>query len=276
MNYFSVHAEHVHTKYFNIDNSTFTFLIYFHSFDCQKFNIIDCKCTTESGATFNADTACDSKCFPIEAVKSFKYLGITLDQNMSWTQHISELKTYLRSSTRSFYRLKKFCSLQTLKTVYHALFHSKLQYGISCWGSAYNINLKPLAILQKYAIRRISNAHRLAHSMVIFRSLKILPVKHLFYFRVSKIFFMRGGYFQSPIFDTSRNLRSLTRHVVDVPVFRTTHYRNSYPVVSFKLFNRLPLELRMIRSQSIFEKKVKLWLLGFDHDEIEVFLTYIA
>lgn len=223
--------------------------IYFHAKNCVSSNVSNCVCTV-----FNNQASCDSNCFKIELVKQFKYLGITIDQNMSWSEHILILKQYLRSAVRSLYRLRKFCDNKTLKTVYFGIFESKLQYGISCWGGAYQTKLQPLVVLQKCAIRKLCRANRLARSIILFRTLKILPLKHLYYFKVTTIFFIRGGYMQSPISNT-RNLRSNSINVVVLPTFRTTLFRNFYSVVSCKLFNRLPMNIRVLRSLSVFLKK---------------------
>lgn len=104
-----------------------------------------------------------------------------------------------------------------------------------------------------------------------FRKLNILPIKHLYYYKVLKIFFRRCGYQQSPIY-SAYNLRSYSHAHVVAPTSRTTLFRNFYTTTSCKLFNILPKHLQPIRSLSIFLKEVKLWLLGFNHAEIETLL----
>lgn len=157
------------------------------------------------------------------------------------------LKQYLLSSLRSLYRLGKYCSTKILKNIYFGIFHSRLQYGISCWGSAYSNKLQQLVVLQKSAIRKICKSARLAHSMELFRKMQILPVRHLYYFKVLKIFFIGGGYLQNPNSD-SYNLRSNTGTFVCIPSFRTSSFRNFYSIVSCKLYNSLPANIRIIRT----------------------------
>ena len=68
------------------------------------------------------------------------------------------------------------------------------------------------------------------------------------------------------------------RRVLDVtvPIFRTTSFRNSYPIVSCRLFNKLPSSIKIIRNLNPFLNKVKSWLFSFNHDEIEILLQVIA
>lgn len=245
----------------------------FHAPSCSSFKLFNSKCLVSHLInTFNSEANCCSTCFNIEIVRDFKYLGVKIDQHLKWTEHIMDLKQYLLSTVRCFYRLKKYCSFSTLKKVYYGIFHSKLQYGISCWGGAYLNKIQQLTVLQKRVLRKECNAARLAHSADLFRQTGILPVRHLFYFKVLKIFFMRSGYLESPMSNTY-NMRN--SNSVRLNIFRTTLFRNSYTIVSRKLYNSLPAELRSIRNCPLFLKSVKLWLLNFDTYNIESLLNYV-
>ena len=248
--------------------------IMFHSYDCANHALKNSRCIVQRSHSFNINTNCSCSCFKIEAVDDFKYLGVTIDRNLNWAKHIQNLKIYFLSTTRCFYRLRKYCSLNILKMVYYGIFQSKLQYGICCWGGAYQNKINQILTIQKSAIRKVFKSHRLAHTMNLFRVSKILPVRQLYYFKVLKVFFVRGGYQQSPISDV-RNLRSNSRFIINIPYFRTTQYRNFYSIISCKLFNTLPIEIRMQRNISMFSKQVKLWLLDIDHSEIETLLQYV-
>lgn len=163
--------------------------IIFHSASCLRHKLCTNTCIdNESRVIYFPDSNCDATCFNVEVVYNFRYLGVIVDHNLSWSSHISAMKVYMLATVRSFYRLQKLCASSVLKMMYYGLIQSKLQYGISCWGSAYSSRIQPLLTLQKCLIRRICNASRLTHSMNLFRRLNILPVRHLYYFKVLKIF----------------------------------------------------------------------------------------
>lgn len=249
--------------------------IIFHSAKCLRHKLSTHTCIeNESKVNYFPELNCDAMCFNVEVVQNFRYLGVIVDQNLSWSSHISAMKVYMLATVRSFYRLQKLCASSVLKMIYYGLVQSKLQYGISCWGSAYSNKIRPLLMLQKCLIRRICNASRLTHSMNLFKRLNILPVRHLYYFKVLKIFFMRSGYLRSPIY-TTLMLRSNSHSNVTVPASRTTLYRNFYTIVSCMIFNKLPNYIQSIRNIGVFLKLVKLWLLGLTHDDIEVLLRPI-
>ena len=62
----------------------------------------------------------------------------------------------------------------TLITLYNALFMSFLQYGIVAWGQTFDSYIEPLFKLQKRAVRASSHQPFLAHSLPIFKDLKLL------------------------------------------------------------------------------------------------------
>lgn len=82
---------------------------------------------------------------------------------------------------------------------------------------------------------------------------------------------MRSGYLRSPICNSYR-LRSSSHSNVAVPASRTTMFRNFFTIVSCMVFNKLPKAIQVIRRLTVFLKAVKSWLLGFEHDDMEVLL----
>jgi hypothetical protein len=99
-------------------------------------------------------------------------LGLLLDGNLDWNFHINELSKKLSSAVGMLHKMKDFCSSETLKSIYYALFHSHLSYGIPVWGTAKASS--KIILLQKRAIRAISKADYLAHTGPLFKNLNIL------------------------------------------------------------------------------------------------------
>jgi len=228
----------------------------FHDANCQRF-----KLCSNSGSLFDPFAQCHRKCFKIEPVEHFKYLGIILDKNLNWRVYINSLKTYFRSVIRKLYQLSKISSTCVLKMFYYSLYHSKLCYGITCRGGAYMNLIKSLLTLQKCAIRLICNKTRCTPSFPLFKSLSILPIRHLFYYSVIKKFVSKHlG--QACRLSHVYNLRNSSN--VSVPRFRTTTFRNSFPILSCRLFNLLPQALKNMPSTPKFLREIKIWILNFN------------
>ena len=72
----------------------------------------------------------------IELVKEFNFLGIMLDECMTWNAHINKISCKLSCAIGTFRRLKRFLPLFISKTLYSSLFLSYLNYGILLWGQS--------------------------------------------------------------------------------------------------------------------------------------------
>jgi hypothetical protein len=93
----------------------------------------------------------------IKRVKQTKFLGVIIDDKLSWKPHILSLNKKLSSICGRIYRIKKCLPESLYKQIYHSLFESHLGFSISVWGGTpkdtINNQLKPLFITQKKCIR---------------------------------------------------------------------------------------------------------------------------
>ena len=116
-----------------------------------------------------------------------KYLGILLDDRLSWKVHLSELSKKLSRSVGMLYRLRHFCPNTVLRSLYFSLFNSHLSYGLPIWGNADRINIEKIKILQKRAVRAITFSSSLISSETIFKSLEILKLDDMLRFQISAL-----------------------------------------------------------------------------------------
>ena len=70
----------------------------------------------------------------IERVRHFNFLGITIDEHMSWNMHIQKISNKISRNLGCLNRLKRFLPLATLKLLYNSLILPHLQYGTLSWG----------------------------------------------------------------------------------------------------------------------------------------------
>ena len=59
----------------------------------------------------------------IKRVKYVKFLGVLVDEHLSWNYHINELCKKLSRTTGIFYQIRHYVPLQTLICLYDSLFH---------------------------------------------------------------------------------------------------------------------------------------------------------
>ena len=113
---------------------------------------------------------------PLERVKNFNFLGLQLNENMSWKPHIDLLSNKLAKCAGVLNKLKRVLPIHILRTLYFSMVQSRMMYCILTWGFDYYRIEK----LQKRFVRIISSSKYNAHSEPLFKVLDILKIEHLF------------------------------------------------------------------------------------------------
>ena len=85
----------------------------------------------------------------IERKQCIKFLGMTLDKNLSWSNHIKACCSKVAGSIYAINRVKNIIPREYMLTLYYSIIYPYLSYGITVWGAAYNTHIKKLFIMQK-------------------------------------------------------------------------------------------------------------------------------
>ena len=93
----------------------------------------------------------------------------------------TELSRKLVRSVSIFYKLRHLVSLETLKSVYYALFYPFLSYGITVWGATHGQYLSPVLVSQKRVLRAMTFSDPFAHSLPLFSDLQILKLDDIYH-----------------------------------------------------------------------------------------------
>ena len=116
--------------------------------------------------------------------ESTKCLGVTIDESLTWKNHISCVNSTIARAIFSIKQVKHFLPLDCLKTLYYALVHPHLTYGILAWGNA-NINILNKTIkLQKRALRTIFNTRYNSHTDPLFKTSGILKLADIYTYNI--------------------------------------------------------------------------------------------
>ena len=71
----------------------------------------------------------------IEKTDHIKYLGVFLDEKLSWKKNIAYVCSRIAWNTGIFAKLRHYMSLAQLKQLYYSLVHPYISYAILAWGS---------------------------------------------------------------------------------------------------------------------------------------------
>ena len=93
----------------------------------------------------------------IERKSSIKFLKVTLDEHISWIDHVRAAEKKIQKNIGLLYRVSHFLNEDSLKTVYFSYIHSYLNYANIAWASAYATKLKRVYLKQKHAVIKLTH-----------------------------------------------------------------------------------------------------------------------
>jgi hypothetical protein len=105
-----------------------------------------------------------------------KFLGILIDENLTWNHHINNINSKICKSIGILYKSRDMLNKHLMKQFYYSFIHSYLSYGNIAWCSTNKTKLQSLYRSQKHALRTITFKNRLTHSKPIFDKLNILNI----------------------------------------------------------------------------------------------------
>ena len=82
----------------------------------------------------------------VKSVRSIRSLGVLLDENLSWKDHIKYIENKFVKNIGLLYRAKLFLDKNLLLTICYSHIHTYLNYANLLWGSTNRINLKSYSV----------------------------------------------------------------------------------------------------------------------------------
>ena len=125
---------------------------------------------------------CETK---IERVTIFNFLGLTINEFVSWSTHNSKIANKISRTLGVMNKLKRYLPISVMKLMYDSLILSHLQFEITCWGFECNRLVK----LQKRALRIMTNSKYNAHTEPLFKDLKLMKLDGIFDIQCMKCFY---------------------------------------------------------------------------------------
>jgi hypothetical protein len=204
---------------------------------------------------------------PITLVESSKFLGVYVDQHLSWKEHVSNIATKIAKNLGILSRISRILPPQTRTSLYYTLIHPYISYCNIVWASAYKSNLSKILVLQKRAIRFVAKIPYRAHTKAEFLGLKILQPEQIRQLQIG-IFMYRyihnqlpatyKDYFKFRIDIQKRGLRN-TNHFY-IPFARTNTRLASIKCIGPRTWNSIPLDIRSLPSLRLFKRELSTFI----------------
>ena len=108
-----------------------------------------------------------------------KFLGVLLDDILSWKEHIKYLENKIAQNIGLMYRARPFSDEESLLALYYFYIYLYLNFVNSVLDNAYLTNLKKLRSQQKHVIRIVHNKKEFEHKKELFKSAHVLNLYKL-------------------------------------------------------------------------------------------------
>ena len=201
----------------------------------------------------------------ISLVHTAKFLGILIDDELKFKDHIRFVCGKVSKSVGIIRRLSGIVPSYVLKKIYMSLIYPYLIYCVETWGNSSKTMLSKLCGVQNKCIKLISDVHFVCVSD-LYDALNLFPFAIIFkYFTTMKFYnyFLLNSnpYFKTKIdsfqtyyeFDTRFKIQGLLR---GPHVNRSIRF-NSFLFQAVKLWNILPQKLKCIDSPYLFKRSLR-------------------
>ena len=169
----------------------------------------------------------------LEREKVTKFLGVLIDENLSWKQHINDVSTKISKSIGILYKSRGIVKQPLLKPLYFSFIYYHLKYANIAWASTYKSKLEGLYRHQKHAPCIINlPMDRFTHDQPLPHNMKALNIFHINLFHIIFFIFKCKKKITPPIFhnlftpipENKYNIRS--RGKLTGPFYR----KKTYPI----------------------------------------------
>ena len=112
----------------------------------------------------------------IARTKSYRYLGLLVDERFSWENHVDEICWKLSQMAGIILKTRSLLSKKAMMLVYHSLVGSKLRYGLICWATANKTLLQKINVAHNTIITYLTFSKRCSRMWPLYCQLKVLPL----------------------------------------------------------------------------------------------------
>ena len=204
----------------------------------------------------------------LNQVHSHKLLGVTIDSQLSFDQHVDGLCKKLAQRVAVLRKIRRSLPLDQRKLYYNAMIKQTMLYTLyasTVWTSCSVENIRKVFRLQKRAARVIVGADTKANSVKLFKQLGWVPFYHEA--RINKLILVYKRILgECPPYLTQMLVRNIdvngrsSRHGhlnLICPRFkRETEGGRSFSVSTSRLWNMLPTHIKNQPTRTSFKKSI--------------------
>ena len=156
-----------------------------------------------------------------------KFLGVFIDETLSWEQHIDIVSSKISKSIGILYKSRDVLSKQCLKQLYFSFIHNCVNYANIAWASTSKSKLERLYRCHKHAARVIYHKDWYTHASPLLNDMKALNVFQLSIFNILCFMYNCKQNLNPPVFRNIFAHRTKTKYAlrnenfIQEPLYRT-------------------------------------------------------
>ena len=207
----------------------------------------------------------------ITRVHFCKFLGVILDDELRWSNHIMYIKNKVSKVIGIMYKARTRLRKDHLLILYNSMILPYLSYCNLSWSSATITNLTPLVTVQKRAIRAICYLSKFESTQTHFDSLGILRINDLRFYTSSVFMYKFHHKLLPPVFDNyfSSNSQIHNYNTRQENLYHTPQYNSATSKAFIKYFGvivwkKVNTFIDVTLKLSSFKQKLKTYLINQD------------
>lgn len=221
----------------------------------NKTNLISFK-TKQNKSLLSPYITIDNESIPES--ENTKFLGLYIDENLSWDVHVNHIINKINSGIYALKRMTYFCNLTVLKIIFHAHVQSHIAYGISIYGSTSQNNLNKILTLQKKALRIMLNLNFDDSVRQHFIDLNILTVYNLYI--LDCIVYVKKNKEQFRTHNQTHFYNTRNKYEIVLPRHNLEFFNKKTSCSGVKFLKYIPQYIKNINDEKKFKKELKSYL----------------
>ena len=141
-----------------------------------SLNVQKTNCIHFSNGNYKTDIKLKLNGKEIKQVQEIKFLGVFIDDKLTWKSHIQYINTKISKSIGILYKVRHILNKEWKMNLYKTFVVPYLNYCNIIWASTYKTSLNTLLIKQKRALKIVLNLPFLTPSAYVFNIAKVHTV----------------------------------------------------------------------------------------------------
>lgn len=221
--------------------------------ECSRFSSNSCSCPS------------------IENLRSIKYLGVYIDDRLTWKKHIDVVNVRVRKLKYLFVKLRKVADETLIRLIYMALCQSIVSYCVVAWGAACGTFMIKLERAQRAILKIAHNKPFRFSTDSLYNECQLLRVRQVFIMATLLRFHKTALFCIRPTTRSVRNISWL------VPKTKTKFAKRSPLFLGPFLYSRVNKDLEILHClKGKCKQLIKKWLYSYNYIETERLLSIVV